>query len=167
MYHNELCISEKIRDRSYGYSKNTLSTTQGLLIKLYILSTKYIIPTLQNDCIDAIILYSRTIELVHLSTYIWENTSPNAKLRDLVVRMIGDRYCTNDLKEDSLYIGPELMLALAVAAFGHRDKGYNRFRDQVSPRERFCKEFHVHDTGPVGQCTKIKEYVMAEREKLE
>ncbi|XMA17664.1 hypothetical protein WAI453_010455 [Rhynchosporium graminicola] len=162
MYHNYICISQNISQRSNNV--DPLNTAPGLFIKLYIAAAKFSMPLLCNDAIDALLCCAQTIDLVSLSTHVYANTKPGSNLRKLLVKVISRRCNADDLVSQRQLIRTDFLFDLAEAAFKDRDQGFNRFRDRLPPQEGFCAAFHVHEKGE-GRCEMMKVFVVADEER--
>ncbi|KAL5329747.1 hypothetical protein ACEPPN_003264 [Leptodophora sp. 'Broadleaf-Isolate-01'] len=160
MYHNEICISHTISQRS-GSHIDPLETAPGLFVKLYIAGDKYSMPRLRNDAIDALLSRARTIDLVRLSTYIYANTKVRSNLRKFLVRVVSSKFDAEDLQDHRHLTCAEFLFDLAKAAFVDRDQGFNRFRDRMPPQEGFCAAFHVHERG-TERCEMMRGCVVAD-----
>ncbi|KAH7410880.1 hypothetical protein BKA64DRAFT_367109 [Cadophora sp. MPI-SDFR-AT-0126] len=163
MYHNEICISHTIEQRSSDYP-DPLQTAPGLFVKLYIAGDNYFMPRLKNDAIDALLSRARTVEMVRLSRYVYDNTKPGSNLRKLLVKVVSSKFDAEDLYEHQHWIRGDFWLDLAKAAFLDRDQGFNRFSDRKPPQEGFCAAFHVHEKGS-NRCEMMKGYVVTEEER--
>ncbi|PVH87574.1 hypothetical protein DL98DRAFT_649203 [Cadophora sp. DSE1049] len=163
MYHDEICVSHTIEQCSSDYS-DPLQTAPGLFVKLCIAGDKFAMPGLKNDAIDALLSRARTMELVRLSRYIYNNTKPGSSLRKLLVKVVSSKFDAEDLHEHRYFICSEFLLDLAKAAFLDRDQGFNRFRDRKPPQEGFCANFHVHEKGAV-RCEMMKAYIVADEQR--
>ncbi|KAH7354807.1 hypothetical protein BKA65DRAFT_548891 [Rhexocercosporidium sp. MPI-PUGE-AT-0058] len=164
MYHDEICISHIIPQRSSSHC-DPLETAPGLFVKLYIAGDSYSMPRLRNDAIDALLSRSCTIDLVRLSSYVYVNTKVGSNLRKLFIRVVSHRFDAEDLYEHRHLICDEFLFDLANAAFVDRDQGFNRFRDRMPPQEGFCAAFHSHERG-AGRCEMMKRCVVADEERF-
>jgi hypothetical protein len=161
LYNDQICISQKLaRARHYDPRK----TSTGLFVELYIIGQNFKMSGLQNDAIDAILSCCRAMDLVLMSTYIYQKTQPRCKLRKLLVKLVSYRYSADELQDDMHKICNDFLFDLAIAAFRDRDKGVTRYQGQVPPQENFCADFHTHELG-VGRCRRMKGYVTVTEER--
>ena len=146
MYHDEICVDEKKANvNDANTEEEAMRGVWGIFVKLFVLGQKYQIPPLQNDAIDAILVYVNTwsIELGVIS-YAYENTSSGSPLRRLLVRLV--RLDDDDLELMRFKNGlcQEFLFELAMALFkAQRSPSKGAKRGDTS----FCKRFHKHKAG--------------------
>jgi len=104
MYRNIILVPSTFEKEHISITA-PLTTPPGLLARLFILASKYQIPPLQNDIIDAFLVWLDDFCLHHripgsVIQYVWENTaSEDCMLRQFLVDYVHAELSCWDLKE--------------------------------------------------------------------
>ena len=176
MYRNVLCFpASSFNAVSVGVS-NSIDTPPGLLAKLFILAEKYQITPLQNDIIDAILIWLDDFDIHHripakVIQYIWDNTvSEDCLLRQFLVDYVCAEYTFWDLKtarydlEGDFWFRLSREMALVLDVM-RDDGGEMMALDDL--RADFCPRWHKHGPGEGRNCEIPKRYVLDAQEEGE
>ncbi|KAN0098735.1 hypothetical protein V8E51_014398 [Hyaloscypha variabilis] len=103
MYRHDLCFPASFNTASVSIN-DSLDTAPGLLARLFVLAEKYQITRLQNDIIDAFLVWLDDFSLNHMIPasviqYVWTNTiSEDCLLRKFLVDYANAHYEIWDMK---------------------------------------------------------------------
>jgi hypothetical protein len=156
---------------------SSLSTPPGLLARLFILAVKYRIIPLQNDIIDAFLIWLDDFSLHHripasVIQYVWSNTcSEDCLLRQFLVAYVHAEYTCWDLKtvkdvvvdKDFWFaLSRELVVTLDVARnYLDEDEAMRDLRELLEDdlTVDVCARWHRHGEEEE-QCDVLKTYVL-------
>jgi hypothetical protein len=164
---------------------SSVNTPPGLFARLFILAEKYQIQPLQNDIIDALIVWLDDFNLslripASVIQYVWSNTfSEDCKLRQFLLEYVKAEYTFHDLRslgvkeeveeKDSWYgLAREFALTLDLL----RDAVDEGMEGEIVEmlvndlRSDVCLRWHKHKHEKEGQCDGLKNYVLDEEERV-
>lgn len=155
MYQGQICIPKQIQESAGAYNNDTMQSTSGFLVDLYLVGYKCDIPGLQNDAIDAIFAKRGTIAWVRMSNHVYAKTKTNARFRNLFVDMFRHWLSADGLSRYKNQICEEFLFDLASAGMQR-----HRVRLYGVDEENFCAKYHVHERAGK-RCEKRKAYTTA------
>jgi len=170
IYHDEICIAEVPTLVKGCTIIENFSSPSGLFIKLYVAAQKYQMPRLQNAAIDALLYhqYNQVPLNADLITWVYENTAPDDKLRELNLLLARQCLSATNLKTHGKFFCVEFLLDMTKAFVEQRELGdidpsvESLYGDEGSGD--FCRMFHVKD-GCDGECVAFKLYIEHTKEK--
>jgi hypothetical protein len=185
MYRKQLCLPASYFNTDPVSINSSLNTPPGLLAKLYILAERYQIHPLQNDIIDALILwlddYNLSLRIpASVIQYVWSNTfSEDCKLRQFLLEYVKAEFTFQDLRsigvkeevqEKDFWYGLAREFALTLDWLRDAvDEGMGG--DMVEQmvvndlRSDVCERWHKHTHEEEGQCDGLKSCVLDEVEE--
>ncbi|PMD26768.1 hypothetical protein NA56DRAFT_744085 [Hyaloscypha hepaticicola] len=184
MYRKYLCLPVYYFNTDPVSMTSSLNTPPGLLARLYTLAEKYQIHRLQNDIIDALILWLDDFNLslrvpASVIQYVWSNTfSEDCKLRQFLLEYVKAEYTFHDLrsigvkeevKEKDFWYGLARGFALTLDCMRDAVEGMEgELVEQMLAsdlRSDVCMRWHKHKHEKERQCDGLKGYVLDEEEE--
>jgi hypothetical protein len=183
MYRNVLYLPAFSFATSPVTVTSSIFTPPGLLARLFILAEKYQILPLQNDIIDAFLIYLDDFDINHripasVIQYVWSNTiSEDCKLREFLIDYVKAEYTYFDVKkareevtdEDFWFrLSRDLVLTLDCLrdAIDNRNGVWNGALAEEfvvdDLRGDVCCRWHRHDPEEMEHCEVLKKYVLVE-----
>jgi hypothetical protein len=184
MYRKFLNLPASLFTTNHATLTSTLSSPPGLLARLFILAEKYQLAPLQNDIIDALLLWLNDFNLslripARVIQYVWENTVSECKLRQFLLDYVRAQWTFFDVRREEVRDGIEgdfwyaLSRDLVLTLDCLRDRveegkgGGSLVEELVEElvvddlRCDVCVRWHRHDDEKEeGRCEVLKKYVL-------
>ncbi|TVY34943.1 hypothetical protein LSUB1_G007431 [Lachnellula subtilissima] len=119
-------LTSELRDESSGKpydgidkqtQRKTIEAETKILVSLWVLVEKLLLPSLQNDAMGAIIWFAEQLDLLdfHVNTAVYAQTAPGSQLRRVFVDLCAYRLGTESIVQFQVNFSKEMLLDILVA----------------------------------------------------